>query len=72
MSECPITGTAVVDVDHTGRMRWHKADHAIHISTELLESMDDAARAFFDAKYGLDEWCPHGPFARHARLRAIP
>lgn len=78
MSSCPITGTAEIHVtfpDFDGtkswarELEWGQADPAIHISTQLLDTIDDDGMTFLTERYELGEWCPHNPFARHARRK---
>jgi hypothetical protein len=65
---CPITGLAVV-TDDEGTLRWDQSDPAIHVSSKLLDTATEAGLAFLTERYELGEWCPHDPFARHARRR---
>lgn len=71
MSECPITGDATVQRRDDG-LHWLQADTAIHVSTELLDNLDDEGREFLTAKYALDEPCPYQPDTIHTRLRKAP
>lgn len=69
---CEITGTAEItetQIDGRRELAWSRADPAIHVSSELLETADEQGLAFISAKYEIGEWCPHEPFSKHARLR---
>lgn len=63
---CPIRGNALIS-DRDGRLQWDQADHAIHITEELLDELDEAGREFVTAMYEIGEQCPYQPGNRHAR-----
>jgi hypothetical protein len=69
VSDCPITGTAIVQRRDHGLPYWLRADPEIHIIQEVIDEADADGLAFLTAKYEIGEQCPHLQGCRHARLR---
>lgn len=68
MNACEITGDAAIQ-DRDGELVWLQADSAIHVSAELLDTIDERGKTFFEATYEIGEWCPWNPTTKHARRR---
>ena len=69
MTDCPINGTATVNHEYPGELRWVQTDPEIHVAQELIDTADELGLAFLKARYELGEPCPFEPRTIHARLR---